>query len=76
MSYKQSDYVSGSTRGDFTLQNDKAKQHSINSGERLLMAIAITILLLIYQISFSQPTGLKQDSDSLQVETQSQSLVE
>ncbi len=76
MSYKQSDYVTGSTKGDFTLQNGKAKQHSVNSGERWLLAIAITLLLLAYQISLSKPTTFNPNSDSLQVETQPQSLVE
>lgn len=76
MSYKQSDYVTDSTRGEFTLQNGKVKQHSVNSVERWLMAIAITLLLLIYQITLSQPRTFNPNPDSLQLETQPQSLIE
>lgn len=75
MGYKQSDCITSSTRGEFTLHNRKVKQHNVNSVERWLTAISITLLLSMYQINLSRPKTLKPNSDSLPIKTQPQSLV-
>ena len=75
MSYKQSGYPTHSTRSDFALQREKAHRNCINLAERWLTAIAITVLLLAYQFSLSQPTSLNKNSDSFQVQTQPQPLM-
>ncbi len=70
MSYKQSDYATHSTRSDLALQSGKVEGHGINSAERWLMAIAVTLLLLAYQsvegkIIFSQEYSPRAESSSL-----------